>query len=226
MQPKNRCTRIVEVTTVDLPERGLDTKGAKMRKVISIFILTFILACSNSNPGCIGFARGFTQEELRTVTLFPPRDKNTGKYDETRACFSFKSAGNKLPNSKDWDLGYGFLQISYEDWFMVGMISPRKRSVIKDLGEHNWSDVIKIPVLEPLPELKEGEQRRITVDSSAGTHKDWAKQTQLFAKVIIGHMYLMRVKDDDTDIYAMFRVDELAQNKLCTISWKIVDPSK
>jgi len=195
-----------------------------MRILTSVLILTFIFACSNNTPAYIEFGQELPQAELQKVTLFPPRDKITGKYDEARGCFSFKFAGNKLPNSRDWDLGYGMLQISYDDWFMVGMTSPRKRSVIKDLGEHSWSDQIKIPVLQPLPELKEGEQRIISVDSSADTHKEWAQRTATFAKVIAGHIYLMRVKDDETDLYAMFRVDELKQGDHCTISWKIVQP--
>jgi hypothetical protein len=48
---------------------------------------------------------------------------------------------------------------------------------MKELGDYKWSDSFKIPALEPLPELKQGERRQITVDSSADTHQQWAKTT-------------------------------------------------
>lgn len=160
-----------------------------------------------------------------SFTLYPPRDKQTAKYDETRSCFSFKMGANKLPNSidppevSDWDLGYGFMRISNEDWLIVSA-GPNKRSVMKELGQHNWSDAFNVPVLEPLPRLLEGEKRHITVDSSADTHAAWAKSTTHFAKAKVGHMYVMHVKDEEADFYVLFRVEQLEQGEQCTISWK------
>lgn len=156
------------------------------------------------------------------VTLYPPRDKATGRRDETRACFSFKLGRNKLPNSTDWDLGYGFASISNEDWLMVGTTRADKRSVMKEIGKYKWSDSFKTPALEPLPELKEGERRQITVDSSADTHKEWARSTSMFAKAKHGHMFVMHVKDNQADFYVLFRIEELEQGDHCTISWKRV----
>ena len=153
------------------------------------------------------------------ITLHPPHDKATGKYDETRACFSFKMGQMKLPNSTDWDLGYGFLSIGNEDWLMVGTVGRDKRSVMKELGKYDWSDSFKVPALEPLPELKEGEQRNISVDSSGDTHKPWAKTTSNFAKAKVGYMYVVHVKDAQADFYVVFRVEELEQGNHCTITW-------
>jgi hypothetical protein len=159
----------------------------------------------------------------QSVTLYPPNDKRSGKYDETRACFSFKLGMNKLPNSYDWDLGYGFIRIADEDWLMVGSSATAgQRSVMKELGAHNWSDSVDLPVLEPLAKLKEGERRQITVDSSADTHAAWAESTTQFAKAKVGHMYLMHVKNDEADFYVLFRVDQLEQGEQCTISWKLI----
>src|ERR1044071_5014358 len=110
----------------------------------------------------------------QTVTLYPPLDKSTGKYDEARGCFSFKLGSNKLPDSADWDLGYGFASINNEDWLLIS-VSTDRRSVMKDLGRYNWSDRFVVPALDPLPMLKEGESRQIRVDASADTHKEWAR---------------------------------------------------
>lgn len=163
----------------------------------------------------------------QSFTLYPPRDKLTGKYDETRACFSFVLGANKLPNSidpptlSDWNLGYGFARISNEDWLIVGA-GRNQRSVMKELGRYNWSDSFHVPVLEPLPRLLEGESRHITIDSSADTHAAWSKSTTHFVKAKVGHMYVMHVKDDDSDFYVLFRVEQLEQGEHCTFSWKRV----
>lgn len=181
-----------------------------------LMILTWapgtVVTALRQQPANTGIAQSFT--------LYPPKDKATGKYDDTRACFSFKTGMNKQAESFDWDLGYGFARINHEDWLVLGSGQSEKRSVMKELGRYNWSDSFVVPALEPLPELKEGEERHIVVDASADTHKVWASSTTKFAKAKIGQMYVMRVKDDEADFYVLFRVEELEQEKLCTISWK------
>ncbi len=156
----------------------------------------------------------------QSFTLYPPHDKVTGKHDESRACFSFKLGANKQPNSFNWELGYGFAQINNEDWLIVNTGQPEQRSVMKTLGAHEWSDSFEVPVLEPLPKLMEGERRTITVDASADTHAAWANSTTHHAKAKVGYMYVMHVKDYQSDFYVLFRVDQLEQGEYCTISWK------
>ena len=51
------------------------------------------------------------------------------------------------------------------DWFQSST-AQGNRSVIKDLGEHDWSTWFEVPVVEPLAKLKPGEQRQVTVDTS------------------------------------------------------------
>ena len=186
--------------------------------------LAAILALIFCGSATITISEGFRQSTNSTVpqtfTLYPPRDKSSGRYDETRACFSFKMGRTKLPGSLDWDLGYGFLQMSNEDWFRVGTIATDKRSVMKELGRYTWSDSFKVRAVDPLPELKEGERREVTVDSSADTHRQWAKSTSQFAKAKAGYMYLVRVKDSQADFYVLFRVEEIEQGDHCTISWR------
>ena len=190
----------------------------------SILLMLLIVSVCTSNTVAQREAHQQTTSLgiAQSFTLYPPHDKRSGKYDETRACFSFKLGMNKLPNSIDWDLGYGFMQIANEDWLRVGAGTADQRSVMKELGAHNWSDSFDLPALEPLPQLKEGERRQITVDSSADTHDAWAKSTTQFAKAKVGHMYLMHVKNDGADFYVLFRVDQLEQGEQCTISWKLI----
>jgi hypothetical protein len=169
-------------------------------------------------------SNAIAQSDLQTVTLYPPRDKATGKYDESRACFDFKSGA--LKQGRSWSLGYGFMAINDQDWFIL-QNSRENRTVIRDLGELKWSDSFEIPEMEPLPRLPEGERRSVVIDSSADTHQQWASETRIHAKVAVGHIYLIRVKDDESDFYVLFRVEEFRQQERCAISWKrIRSPEK
>jgi hypothetical protein len=158
----------------------------------------------------------------QTVTLSAKRDKLTGKPLDDGAAVDFRRGAVTTRNAKDWDLGYGGLQINREDWFGVSA-AREKRNVMKDLGQLRWSDSCNVPVLEPFPELKKGENRRIAIDASADTHKAWAASTQMFAKVIAGDLYAMHVKDEYSDFYVLFRVEDHEQGDHCTISWTIAD---
>jgi len=162
----------------------------------------------------------------QTVTLIPPTDPVTKKYNEGRSCYSFKHGALKEAVLKqtwtnDYDLGYGFLAISNEDWFQVKTFGG-KRDVIQDLGEIDWNELNTVPVLEPLPEIPEGTQRKITVDSSSDTHQSWSKSTKIFAKVVQGHVYEVHVKDKTADFYVLFKVVDFEQGKHCTITWRRV----
>src|SRR5260370_23058625 len=122
-------------------------------------IILFALFCS--------LAALSTSLAAQTVTLVPPRDPVTGKYDEGKSCFSFKYGLAKEITKGRWDLGYGFLSISDQDWFTLNPTSNENCSVIRDLGKLDWKGPFTVPVLEPLPELPKGKWREITIDSSA-----------------------------------------------------------
>jgi hypothetical protein len=180
----------------------------KMRKLC----MALIIAACVSNV--------FAGDELEgPVTLYSPRA--TGTYDEGNACFSFKSGALKKSANGRWDLGYGFANLGGEDWFILWS-APQTRTVIKDLGELKWTDSFTTPVLEPLPKLREGESRSITVDTSADTGKKWEKSTNIMAKVVVGHIYVVRVKDPRSDFYVLFRVEDFKTGEYCTITWKRV----
>ena len=178
-----------------------------------LLIATLLLFCCLN----VSAAGGFQQ----TVTLFVPRDPTTGTYNEQRACINFSTAALSEATPNRCDLRYGSLQINNEDWFGVSA-GNEKRSVIKDLGEKNWSDRFQIPALEPLPELKKGETRVIGIDASADTHKRWAATNGIHAKAIEGHMYLVHIKDEESDFYALVRVESLTQRNNCVISWSLI----
>lgn len=161
------------------------------------------------------------QSGLQIVTLVPPVDPVTKKYDEGKATFSFKFGLTKKDTHGPYDLGYGFLSISDEDWFRVNNLGLN-RTVMKDLGELGWHDSFIVPVLIPLPHIEKDEHRVITVDASADTHKQWAELSSTFAKVALGHIYLIHVKTEIDDYYAMFRVEDFKQQAFCKISWRLL----
>lgn len=170
---------------------------------------------------CLMSARSTAAQQ--TVTLYSPRNKEMKQYDDSRAWFSFiygvrGQEGTQLTGGV-WDLGYGNLMISNEDWFEV-VLGKDGRSVIKDLGELHWSDSFRVPVLAPLPELSPGQKRTIGVDSSADRHKHWAATNGVFAKAIAGHIYALHIKRQNADLYFLFRVEQLAQQDNCVITWK------
>jgi hypothetical protein len=158
---------------------------------------------------------------LQSVTLYPPVNPETKQYDEGKSLFSFKRGALKevTKSTKDWDLGYGFMAIAEEDWFTLHF-GPDNRSVIRDLGEFRWQDTFDIPVLEPRPPADKSEQRQSKVITS-NVHDAWARSGE-YAKVVLNHVYLMHVKDQCSDFYVMFRVDEFEQHKRCTISWRLL----
>jgi hypothetical protein len=57
------------------------------------------------------------------------------------------------------------------DWFQSST-ERDSRSVVRDLGRLNWYDDFTVPVVEPLPELKPGETRNITIDTSGADGAD------------------------------------------------------
>ena len=169
----------------------------------------------------LGAGAGYAQGH---ATLYSTSGPGAKRHDHSRAFFSFRTGevgDTELGEKKD--LGFGLLKINNQDWFeVVNGSDGGGRSVISDLGKHSWSDVIDVPALAPLPELKPGEQRLTKIDASADTHGKWAKTTTTFAKVAVGHVYAVRVVREGVDLYALFRVESHEQNKSCEITWRIV----
>jgi hypothetical protein len=197
--------------------------------------LFFVLALSQAVQA-VKTASAPAPQGLERVTLY-----SLNKYpsDYGRALFSFKS-GAFVRNLDLWDLNYGSLYVGDEwDWFSVSL-ATNARTAARDLGELNWGDGFNVPVIEPFPKLKEGETRTIKVDSSGADGADGAdgdgklrpklgspkKRSgvpivdPVFVKAILGHMYVVRVVDNDSDFYVLFRVEALERGDYCTISWQ------
>lgn len=109
--------------------------------------------------------------ESRPVTLTSPQPRvtlysiNKHRGQQRNFCIHFQSVVvGRSP--RPCDLRYGSLYVGNDlDWFESSG-AQGNRSVIKDLGPKNWDQSFRVPVVEPLPKLKPGEQRNITVDAS------------------------------------------------------------
>jgi hypothetical protein len=167
-------------------------------------------------PICFVIAVGKGKPSQQTITLY-----SQIKYKSlSRSSFSFERAGRGT--QKDWDLLYGSMHIGDDlDWFSASTAKDN-RSLIRDMGELNWSDLYKVPVITPLPKLEEGKERNIVVDSSGDTGKAWAEKNGIFVKAVAGHMYAIHIKDTDSDFYVVFRVESIERGDNCSISWQIV----
>ena len=56
------------------------------------------------------------------------------------------------------------------------------------------------------------------------TRKRKPKVDPMFARAVLGHVYVIHVVDDTRDFYALFRVEALQRGDNCTISWKLIAP--
>ena len=104
------------------------------------------------------------------ATLYSPLQYN---HDHSRAYFDFHT-GEVAKRGAAWDLAYGLLRAGGDDdWFQSGN-AVDSRTVIKDLGKLKWTDIFAVPIIEPLPKLKPGERRTITIDVSGADGADGA----------------------------------------------------
>jgi hypothetical protein len=138
--------------------------------------------------------------ELQTVTLLARR-KHDGYDNYTRAAFSFKYGINGDDALKvtrnNWDMLFGN-NPSSDDFDVTMVVDDCSR--IKDLGELNWFDAFTVPALP--------------------AYSKPARETSV--KAVIGHIYLVHVKDSDNEHYALFRVESLVPRESVIITWKLV----
>jgi len=112
--------------------------------------------------------------QVMTVTLYSPMKyklynaspspNGRARPDVTRAYFDF-TIGEYRAFGR-WDFSFGLLSNGHDDWFQV-RVGDEERSVIKDLGQLGWNDKFNIPIVPPLPALKPGERRKITINTSS-----------------------------------------------------------
>jgi hypothetical protein len=127
-----------------------------MKRASSIIIGAII------SLSCLSSAAAQQPVQAANVTLYSVI-KHRG--EQLRSCISFKVAVTGMARVP-CDVLYGYLQANDElDWFQSSG-SEGNRSVIRDLGEFDWSADISVPMVEPLAKLKPGERRNVTVDVS------------------------------------------------------------
>jgi hypothetical protein len=104
-----------------------------------------------------------------TVTLYSTiKHKGEG----LKSCVNFQTMRARA-QYVPCDLSYGSLYAG-EDWDWFQSSTSHSRSVVRDLGRLNWDDNFKVPVVAPLPLLKEGETRHVTIDVSGADGADGA----------------------------------------------------
>lgn len=115
--------------------------------------------------GCLLFIGQAWAQAARsdsTVTLYSVI-KHRG--EQRTSCLNFQT-GPSNSRRADCDLRYGNLYAGDElDWFQSAT-GQGDRSVIRDLGDHGWTAKCEVPVVDPLPKLKPGEQRHVGIDVS------------------------------------------------------------
>jgi hypothetical protein len=101
------------------------------------------------------------------VTLYSPIKHGP---DFGKGLFNFQT-GSITPPCCRWVLAYGTLSVGEEhDWLQVAA-SNTTRTAIRDLGALGWGDSFVVPVVEPFPELKAGEQRLIVINADGANGK-------------------------------------------------------
>jgi hypothetical protein len=207
-----------------------------MKRVALVFIGANLLLC----PGVLPSVSAQPQESK--INLY---SINKHRGEGLKSCLNFKTGPTALLRAS-CDLRYGALYAGDDlDWF-ESSTAEGNRSVIKDLGDYPWTAKFQVPLVEPLPKLKPGERRQVTIDTSGadgadgapGMNADGTMQPQristrpkrdgqpktdpLFVKAIVGHLYVIHIVDDSRDFYALFRVEALERGDYCTVSWRLI----
>ena len=146
--------------------------------------------------------------EIKTAVL-ESRVKNddTGTDNYERASFSFEKGSNgtvaRTLTRNDWDVLFRASRTLdgtvLKDYFDVSMVVD-DRSRILDLGPVEWSEVAKLPDLP--------------------AYETPTREKPVEAK--LGNMYFVHTADGDSDLYALFRVEEMKSGESVVIRWKLV----
>ena len=121
-----------------------------------------------------------------------------GHGDYEKATFSFEHGtrdGSTGLVRNDWDVEFG----NGQDVFSVTMVVD-DRSRIQDLGPLTWAELgdTDLPDLPAYPQPTREEP----------------------VPAVVGHMYLVHTADRDSNLLAVFRVEELVPGDSVSITWK------
>jgi len=117
-------------------------------------------------------------------------------------------------------LVYGNISINRDtDWFALST-GGDDSSRIKDLGEMQWADVSDAPFLPANPRSSRGFRL-----PGKGMSFEQSSDGQI-TRAVAGHMYVVHIRNNGAEFYAMFRVDSLVPSDHCTISWRVMRSPK
>lgn len=193
---------------------------------LKYYVLLAILAFGIYSPSAIAQMRSgenWRSTETKTVTLFS-RAKYKDEFEGYgKSAFNFEhnvrsDVGLKITRN-NYDILFGNFTAregknQSSDFFTVTMVGG-DRSRINDLGELNWSENFDIPFLDTSVEhqpVRHPSKTETVEESSNGQ----------ITKVVVGHIYVLHVKDSKSDFYTLFRVEKLTPGDEVTISWKVV----
>jgi hypothetical protein len=142
--------------------------------------------------------------------------------DFAKANFNFQLGvrGDSIsPSTRNiYDIRYGGLSYDGDNDWLDLPIAHGSHSKIIDMGAVNWADVFDVPILYANPEPYDGARS----DSFGNGKLIRSLPENTMVKAVIGHMYLLHTKDNDRDLYVMFRVESLKAGDEVTVSWKVV----
>jgi hypothetical protein len=169
-----------------------------MRKGLPLLCVAFL-----GLSGAVGLA-GQSGDEIRTARLMKRRVVN-GVDNYAYATYSFRYGGNgpdiQQQCKNNWEIIFGNSPVA--DAFDVSLVTD-DRSRIKDLGKLAWSDTFQVPALSAYEE----------------------PEREPAVKAVEGHIYLVRARDTETDLYVLFRVEKLTPGESVDIGWKVISPPR
>jgi len=204
------------------------------RRAIAVSVALLCIGLVSAGSETVG-----TKPERRVTLLIQKQTPQSNQWEKATVSFRPEEiyAGSREPHN-EWDLLYGELNHNGDrDWLRVNC-GKHSWSRIRDLGELEWSDEIKVPVLPILPCRTNQRCGRTHIPPPQSGKKIQDEDLNPhIAKPVVGHMYVVhrhREKRDSDfqspsalfDYYALVRVEELKPNESCTITWKRISAPK
>jgi len=215
-----------------------------------LVLAVFICSTSALSAG----AQEMGSDILAHVTLFSPwvfidGVKKPG-WDKSRAaqsCLDVRTLKyGKCPITDA--IGYGNRFGDNIDIFSLE-IGRNSQTRIIDLGQHEWNEDFEVPYVRPYPMLREGESRKIIVNTSGNRAPDgntfgkstvanqvktarknnegeFADNYAPYLPAKLGHIYIVRVLDSSNDYYFLLHVDRIDSGSSVDLSFKKIPSPK
>jgi hypothetical protein len=193
-----------------------DNMNIKFASLILVLLLTVLICGVRHSAEAQRFSRRDAQPQSATLL------SQIAHKDFAKANFNFQLGvrGDSIsPLTRNiYDLRYGGLSYDGDnDWLDVP-IAHGSRSKIIDMGALNWMNVFDVPILYANPVPYDG----VRTDSFGNGKLIRSLPENTMVKAAVGHLYLLHTKDNDRDLYIMFRVESLKAGDEVTISWRVV----